>query len=329
MIAKSNRISAASRIGAACLISLLLAGSPPVVGQVEINIKIGGGSSKLAKHLAKEVGLVQQEFANGRAALPIVKGPGGTLAHPRDAVVALVNSTERALDHAVEQMQEPRLKGLTAWVHAQTENSRRQLEKPATVAAATFSGPRPVAMFASFTGGAKHKPQTPKPSPKADPPLPPAPPKPDPLEATTVGTTETQQILGQVEKVIERIFALADKDDLEVKLWVGSTPAEHAIFRFWPKSTAQGAPPTPTIIKTDGWEKHVLRGLYDYKASATLGSKAVTAFLESGPGQAGSAPSLASEKLDLVNGSPFFCCRFDDNYCHHVDNPKECQTERR
>jgi hypothetical protein len=23
------------------------------------------------------------------------------------------------------------------------------------------------------------------------------------------------------------------------------------------------------------------------------------------------------------------CCRFDDNYCHHVDDPKECQVERR
>lgn len=325
MIAKSNRISAVSRVGAASLISLLLAGSPPVAGQIQINFKFGGGSSKLSKHLAQEMDLVRKKFSEDRAALPIVPGPGGVPAHPRQAVVDLVNSAERELDHAVEQVKEPRLAGLTAWGDEQIENSRRQLERPATVAAATFSGPRPVAMFASFAG-AKHGPRTP---PKAGPPLPPAPPKPDPLEATTVGTTETQQILGQVEKVIERIFALADKDDLEVKLWVGSTPAEHAIFRFWPKSTAQGAPPTPTIIKTDGWEKHVLRGLYDYKASATLGSKAVTAFLESGPGQAGSAPSLASEKLDLVNGSSFFCCRFDDNYCHHVDDPKECQAQRR
>jgi hypothetical protein len=328
MIAKSRRISAASRIGAAGLIFLLLAARPAPAG-IDIHIQIAWDSSKLAKHLAEEMKRVRQKFTDDRAALPIVPGPGGVPAYPRQAVVDLVNSAERELDHAVEQVKEPKLAGLRAWGDEQIENSRRKLERPATLAAAAFSGPRPVARFASFSGGAKHKPQTPKASPKADPPLPPAPPKPDPLEATTVGTTETQQILGQVEKVIEQIFSFADKDDLEVKLWVGSTPAEHATFRFWPKSSAQGAPPAPTIIKTDGWEKHVLRGLYDYKASATLGSKSVATILESGPGPTGSAPSLANEKLDLVNGSSFFCCRFDDNYCHHVDNPKECQAERR
>ncbi|HZF08967.1 MAG TPA: hypothetical protein VFE33_09280 [Thermoanaerobaculia bacterium] len=329
MSAKSRRFSAASRIGAACLVFLLLAANPAPAG-IDIHIKIGWDSSKLAKQLAEEMDRVRQKFKDDRAALPIVPGPGGVPAYPRQAVVDLVNSAERELDHAVEQVKEPKLAGLRAWGDEQIEISRRKLERPATLAAAAFSGPRPVALFASFAGGAKHKPQTPKPSPKADPPPQPVgPPKPDPLEATTVGTTETQQILGQVEKAIERIFFLADKDDLEVKLWIGSTPAQHATFRFWPKSSAQGAPPAPTIIQTDGQKDHVLRGIYDYRASAALGSKAVTTILENGPKPAGGAPSLTSERLDLVNGSRFFCCRFDDNYCHHVDDEKECQPERR
>ena len=43
------------------------------------------------------------------------------------------------------------------------------------------------------------------------------------------------------------------------------------------------------------------------------------------PNPAGaSAAGIASERLDLVNGSSFFCCRFDQQYCQHVASKKEC-----
>jgi hypothetical protein len=270
---------------------------------------------------------VRRKFADDRAALPIVKGPGGAPAYSRKAVFELIDSTQKEFDQAVLRVKEPRLAGLQAWADEALEESRHQVEKPTAVAA--FSAPRAGSGFTTTANGkgrgARKTPHKATPPP----PSPPAPPKPDPLEATTIGTSEAQQVLGQVGRAIERIFFLADKNDLEVKLWVGSTPAEHATFRFWPKSSAQGAPPAPTILTTDAKKDHVLRGLYEYRASATLGSKAVTEVLESGPGPAGSAPSLASERLDLVNGSSFFCCRFNDNYCHHVENEKECQAERR
>ena len=34
---------------------------------------------------------------------------------------------------------------------------------------------------------------------------------------------------------------------------------------------------------------------------------------------------MASERLDLVNGSRFFCCQFNESYCHHVDDEKDCR----
>jgi hypothetical protein len=324
----------------ALLAGLLLAASPPAAGQIEIDIKIGGGTAKLAKQLAQEVDRVQRKFAADRAALPLVKGPGGAPAYPRQAVLDLIDATEKDLDQAVARVKEPKLAGLRAWADGEIESSRHRLEKPSpsgTGTAAALSGSRSVAMFAVYRGGAdrgwrtappRKKPPKTNPPPKAEPPKP-EPPKPDPLEATTVGTAETNQLLGQVGRALERIFFLADKNDLEVKLWVGSTPAQHATFRFWPKSSAQGTPPAPTIITTNGSKKHILRGLYDYRASAPLGSKSVIAILESGAGPAGGAPSLASERLDLVNGSSFFCCRFDNNFCQHVDDEKGCQAERR
>ena len=120
--------------------------------------------------------------------------------------------------------------------------------------------------------------------------------------------------------MVGRIFFLADHDDLEVKLWVGST-VPHATFSFWPQGRIKGSPPSPTIIRTDGKHDHVVRGLYVYRAAWTKG--AVTELIEY-PKPAGTSVAM-SERLDLVNGSGFFCCRFNEQYCHGVANEKECR----
>ena len=108
-----------------------------------------------------------------------------------------------------------------------------------------------------------------------------------------------------------------------MKLWVGSTPAPKATFRFWPQGKIKGSAPAPTIIQTNGKRDHVLRGLYAYEAAWAKG--AVTELVEYPSPAGASAAELASERLDLVNGSSFFCCRFNEQYCHHVDDEKECR----
>ncbi|HEX5718321.1 MAG TPA: hypothetical protein VF179_19320, partial [Thermoanaerobaculia bacterium] len=108
--------------------------------------------------------------------------------------------------------------------------------------------------------------------------------------------------------------------DLEVELWVGSTPAPKATFRFWSQGNIKGSTPAPTIVQTNGKRKRVVRGLYVYKAAWTKG--AVTEVVEY-PNSA--AASLESERLDLVNDSSYFCCQFKEAYCHHVDDEKECR----
>jgi hypothetical protein len=312
------------------LAGLLLGASSPTAGEIDIHIKIGGGgSSKLAKNLAKDVDGVRRKFDDSRVALPIVKGPGGVPAYPRKTVLDLIDATEKELDQAVLRVDPRKLAGLENWANLEIERSRHALEKRAgTVAALSPASDRAAAVFASGTGGKGRGPRTKprKAPPKAAPPPAPEPPKPDPLEATTVATAQASPILDQVGRVIGRLFFLADKDDLEVDLWVGSTPKQHTKFSFWAQGAGKRSPLEPIIIQTNGRRKHVLRGLYEYRAAASLDSKSVTEILESGPGPAGGVPS---ERLDLVNGSRFFCCRFDDNYCHHVDDPKECQTERR
>jgi hypothetical protein len=129
-------------------------------------------------------------------------------------------------------------------------------------------------------------------------------------------------LLDQVGQVINRIFFLASHDDLEVTLWVGSTPEARATFRFWSEGRINGAAPAPTILKTNGKKARVVRGLYDYSAAWAKGS--VTQVVEY-PNPAGpAAAQTESERLDLVNGSSFFCCRFNEQYCHHVDDANEC-----
>jgi hypothetical protein len=137
----------------------------------------------------------------------------------------------------------------------------------------------------------------------------------------TINAERTNQLLDQLGAVVGRIFFLAKRDDLEVKLWVGSTPAPKATFRFWSAGQVKGSAPAPTIIQTNGKRDRVLRGLYAYHASSGKGP--VTQLIRY-PNTTG-APADASEPLDLVNDTSFFCCQFEDGYCRHVAKEKECR----
>ena len=140
----------------------------------------------------------------------------------------------------------------------------------------------------------------------------------------TIPAETSKRLLDQAGEVVSRIFVLAKKDDLEVELWVGSTPAQKATFRFWSQGKVKGATPAPTIVQTNGKRKHVLRGLYAYRAAWGQGDGHPTD--RSTPTRpAASASGMASERLDLVKGSRFFCCQFNESYCRHVDDDKECR----
>jgi hypothetical protein len=165
-------------------------------------------------------------------------------------------------------------------------------------------------VVASLSSPAKHA------SPRAVAPKPIAPP-PD-----TVPAEKSNSVLDEVEEVVSRIFTLASTGDLEVKLWVGST-APHTAFSFWSQGQIKGEAPAPHTVRTDGKLDHVIRGLYFYRAAWTQG--AVTQSIQY-PNPAGTpAAQTPSERLDLVKGSSFFCCRFNEQYCHHVNNEKDCR----
>jgi hypothetical protein len=318
------------RAGAALLAGLLLAAGSAGALQLGFRINLGGRRSNqagrlakgvaavslLAGRLAKEVGAVKGRFAAARGALPTVAGPGGQPVHPRRAVAELIDVTEGDLDRAIAQMGEPGLAALRDWAAEGFRQARGQLEAPAGVRTVGYSGPRAVAVVASL-GGAYPPPLTPPSSP-------------DPATAGDEAE-RSDQVLQRVERILERLFVLADKDDLEVSLWVGSTPAERATFRFWSQGFVKGSPPAPIIVRTNGTQKRVLRGLYSY--SAALGGQASIEY----PAPAGAVTARhagfdqagGSERLDLVNGSGFFCCRFEESYCHHVDDARDCQPDKR
>ena len=295
---------------------LLLAAGPPASGQISFNFKIGGKgktsrTAEVSKALAQEVAAVRQRFDQGRQALPVVTSPGGAPAHPRQAVVELIDVTERDLDRSIERVQEPELAGLRAWASAGIQSVREQLQTaPGARAVASSAGPQVVAVVASL--GAY-------PLPAA------APAKNEPREQDTVAAERARQLLDQVGQAIGRLLFLAENDDLEVKLWVGTTPAQRARFRFWPQASVKGFPSTPAEIRTNGKLDHVMRGLYFFSVSnsiAATGGTVVESF------QGGSGKNR-DEALDLVNGSSFFCCRFENKVCHHVDSDKDCRPGRR
>lgn len=295
---KTDRFTwAFPRTAAVLLACLFVTADRPATGQ--ITFRVGGttltvesSSKRLAKALAKETEEVRETFAESRRALNTVPGPGGEPAYLAEEVSGLIARTGEDLDKAIENVEEPGLAGLRAWSAEELRSIQEELAAPT---------PRAVARVASLGGL----------------PLLAAAPQ---QETVPAGTSD--RLLDRVGEVVNRIFFLASHDDLEVKLWAGSTPAQKVTFRFRPQGQIKGSTPAPTIIQTNGTRNKVLRGLYVYEAAWAKG--AVTELIKY-PNPAGaSAAVLASERLDLVNGSSFFCCRFDEQYCQHVASEKEC-----
>lgn len=306
---KTDRFSSASTRAAAVLLAgLLFAAGLPAAGQT-ITFRLGKkeASKGVAVALARQVGEVQKRFGKNRRALRTVRGPGGEPAYSRQEVAGLIASTEKDLDQAIKKVGEPGLEALSAWSAEELRRIQEEVAVPSGQTAALplgLSSPRAVARVASL-GGLPGVASVSAAAPRQE----------------TIAAEKSNRLLDQVGEVVGRIFLLAEKDDLEVKLWVGSTPAPQATFRFWSQGKIKGATPAPIIVRTNGTRDHVLRGLYSYKAAWDQG--AVTE-LVAYPSSAG-APVDRSEQLDLVNGSSFFCCRFSEQYCHHVSDEKECR----
>lgn len=268
-------------------------------------------STELAAALARQVGEVRQRFDANRRALRAVPGPGGEPAYPRQEVAGLIARTGEDLDQAIGQVGEPDLDGLRAWAAEELRRLQEEVAPPPGQTASSPRGlatPRAVALVARL--GGFPPPVLAKGGSAAS-----------PQETIPAGTYN--RLLDQVGEVVGRIFFLAERDDLEVRLWVGSTPAPRALFSFWPQGKVQGVPPAPLIVRTNGKRDRVLRGLYAYQA--TFGKGAVTELVQYPVPAGAPAARLASEPLDLVNGSSFFCCRFSEQYCHHVADEKECR----
>lgn len=303
-----NDRSFAARAAAVLLAGLLFATGSPA-GQFSINLgglSIGfeSSSKKLAKALTQRTQEAQNKFDANRRALRIVPLPGGKQAVFRKDLNDLILKTKNDVNQAIESLG-PNTRPLDAW--ATEEIQRVQGEFARTRTATSFSTPRAVAVVASLKafplGLASMATAAPQPE--------------------TVPVETSNQLLDQVENVISRIFFLASHDDLEVKLWVGST-AKHSTFTFWPQGQVKDSTQELTNIRLDGTKPHVFRGLYAYNALHVDGA---VADLVQYPNLAGaSAAHIPSERLDLVNGTSFFCCRFDEHYCQHVANEKECHS---
>ncbi|MFL6233035.1 MAG: hypothetical protein ACJ76N_07870 [Thermoanaerobaculia bacterium] len=314
---KTDRLSV-TRAAALLLAGLLLAtghaatGGPFRIGLGRVKITYESRTKQLAQALTLEVKGVQTRFDDNRRALRALKGSDGKPAYLRKDVADLIDHTGKDLDTAIVKVQPSDLQPLRDWVA--DELGRIQGELPPAPKNASLFAPQPVAVIASLGSPPKKK-KTPA-SPKPAPPAIPAAPPPD-----TVPTEKTAGLLDEVGKVVSRIFTLASTDNLTMKLWVGST-VPHATFSFWPQGKLKGSTPAPpNIIRTDGKKGDVLRGLYVYKATYSKGP--VTEFIEYPP--PASAQVTPSERLDLVNGTGFFCCRFDEHYCHAVATEKECR----
>jgi hypothetical protein len=323
---KTDRFSLFLRAAAVLLAVLLLTDGLPATGQtirlgkVKVQFSVDSSTTKLALALAPEIGKVQTIFDANRRALRTVPGADGKPAYLRQEVAGLIARTEEDLDKAIEKVQPSTLEPLRDWSADELGRIQEELAAPpsprtAALPTGLFTPPA-VAVVASLRGFpllALAKPKAAIKPKAAAPPQAPAPP-PD-----TVTAEKTDGLLDQVGKVVGRIFFLADHDDLEVKLWVGSTPP-HATFSFWSQGRIKGSAPAATI-RTDGKHDHVVRGLYVYRAAWTRG--AVTELIEY-PKPAGTSADMG-ERLDLVTGSGFFCCRFNEQYCHGVANEKECR----
>ncbi|MFY9825805.1 MAG: hypothetical protein WAM82_30830 [Thermoanaerobaculia bacterium] len=319
---KIDRFSSAPiRKAGALLVGLVLAAGVATAGGLKIGrvtiLSIDSPSKKLAEALAPQVQEVQTRLTENRRALRTMQSSDGKPAYLRKDVADLITRTGSDLDQAIVKVQPSALAPLRAWSDAELARIQAELGALPKPKIADFSSdsftPRAVAVFASLSSPPKRaKPKAV--APKAATPQPVAPP-PD-----TVPAEKTNSLLDEVGEVVSRIFVLASHDDLEVKLWVGST-APHVAFSFWSQGQIKGTTQANLTIRTNDKRDHVIRGLYDYRAAWAKG--AVTQVIEY-PNPAGTQ-AAGGERLDLVKGSSFFCCRFDEHYCHHVNNEKDCR----
>jgi hypothetical protein len=302
------------RLSAVVLAGLLFAAVLPAAGTT-FTFHLGRSrvrvtsSESLAGALAQEIAEVQKRFDQDRATLRKTVGPGGALVYRSSDVAQVIDHTQKDLDQSIAQIGGDKLAPLSTWTADRLQKIETKLQTTQTAGLLPgFSTPRAIAVVASLGGlrmsdlaslmvGAPRQ------------------------DTVPVGTADG--LLDEVGQVINRIFFLASHDDLEVTLWVGSTPGAHATFRFWSEGRISGSAPAPTIIKTNGKRKSIVRGLYDYSAAWPQGSVTqVVAY----PNPAGAAAAqMESERLDLVTRSSFFCCRFNEQYCQHVDDEKECR----
>jgi hypothetical protein len=286
-----------------------------------------GNGEWLAMAIVKQVKQIHERFTMNRNTLRILSEPGNAPGYLSDDVTGLIVNTHKDLNQAIQNIRPSGTEPLRAWVDDKFQQIQEKISLPGpTATLPRLSAPRTSVVLASFRAGAL--PVLAKVNP-LKPVLPQAtqPPKPQ-----TIPTATANQILDQVEEVVSRIFTLADHDNLEVNLWVGSAsarktrlsfwPVSHPLFSFWPKGKIKSSPLTSTTIRLDGKKNHVLRGLYIYRAAWTQGR--VTQIIEypQPPG----TQTTPTERLDLVNGTGFFCCRFNEQYCHAVASEKECHS---
>ena len=279
---------------------LFFAASQQAAGQIVIRIGGKGGSkqSKMAAALAQQIGEAQKRFEKNRRALRGVPGSDGEQAFPKEEVAGLIVSTEKDLDQAIAQVGEPGLDALRAWVAEEFRLIREELEPAADAT------PQAVAVVASLEGFSLPK----LASVNAAAP-----------RQGTIPAKTSNRLLDWAGEVGGRIFLLAKKDDLKVKLWVGSTPERQVKFEFWPQGKFKEVTPVSDKITTNGKDE-VLRGLYSYRAIWTRGP--VRELIEY-PSLAGSPNERGG--MDLVTHPSFFCCEFNDHSCRHVKNEKECR----
>lgn len=323
---KANRFSLAflRKVGAFAASFLLAADLSTAGGSLTIGpftIGINSPSKKLAEALAPQVQEVQTKLAENRRALPIVQGSDGKPTFLRQDVASLIAHTGEDLDKAIVNVQPSKLEPLRAWSAVELRRIQAELTAlPGPKTAAFSSGPpapSAFAVFASFSSPPKHaKPKHAR--PKAETPKPEAP-KPVAPPPDTVPAEKSNSLLDEVGEVVSQIFVLASHNDLEVKLWVGST-APHTDFSFWSAGQIKMDSKATHTVRTNG-KLEVIRGLYYYHAASDRG--AVTEFIEYSP--SAGTQATAGERLDTVKGSRFFCCRFDQHYCHHVANEKDCR----
>lgn len=309
---KTDRFSRSARAATILLAGLLLlAGAPasarkyriPILGKV---ISVESPTKEMSTALAQQVEEVKTQFKNKREALHTVRGPGGKPAYLRQDVTGLITATGKNLDQAIQGVQKPGLEldALRAWSGEKMQRIQSDLAATPGQNAALFPGldtPRAVAVVANLGWVTRPRFASTK---KAAPP-----------RQETLTADKADSILNQVGEVVSQIFVLASKDDLVVTLWVGSTPADKARFQFWPQGGVF-ATSAAKSIRTNGKLPRIVRGLYSYQAVLKKGSQTAQAQY---PG--------SSDRLDLVNGTGFFCCRLDstEQYCHDVTSEKECR----